>query len=105
MMPDAGNLRSPALEVHMIRPATLLLATLALAAPAFAQDDVDAETGQKIKYKERTEIDFEGLDVQGELIKPSGALLMDVKRNQFNPLIRFREEFKKEMLQSVDEVK
>ena len=30
----------------------------------------------------------------------SGALLMDVKRNQFNPLIRFREEFKKEMLQS-----
>ena len=105
MMPDAGNVSSPALEVHMIRPATLLLATLALAAPAFAQDDVDAETGQKIKYKERTEIDFEEVDVSGELIKPEGQLLIERKKASFNPLIRFRENWDAEMKQSIDEVK
>jgi hypothetical protein len=85
--------------------AILTLATISTAAPAFAQDDVDAETGRKIKYKERTEIDFEGVDVNGELIKPSGVLLMDAKRSHFNPLIRFRENFDKEMKESLDEVK
>lgn len=78
----------------------LLLGLLA-SGSAFAQDD---DTRQ-IKYKERTEIDFEGVDVSGELVKPAGALLMDVKRNQFNPLIRLRQNFDVEMRQSVDEVK
>lgn len=90
----------------MKRTFALLLVSTFVGSVAFAQDeDVDAETGQRIKYKERTEIDFEGVDVSGELVKPSGALLMDVKRNQFNPLIRFRENFDAEMKNSVDEVK
>lgn len=82
---------------------TLFLALgLFTAAPALAQD----EGGEReIKYKERTVIDFEGVDVSGELIKPSGALLMDVKREQFNPLIRLRENFNDEMRASIDEVK
>jgi hypothetical protein len=89
----------------MTRTLIAIVTLLAVSAPAFAQDDVDAESGRKIKYKERTEIDFEGVDVNGELVKPSGALLMDVKRSQFNPLIRFRENFDKEMKDSLDEVK
>ncbi len=92
----------------MTRTLALLFVSTLVGSTAFAQDaseDVDTETGQRIKYKERTEIDFEGVDVSGELVKPSGALLMDVKRNQFNPLIRFRENFDAEMKNSVDEVK
>jgi hypothetical protein len=89
----------------MTRTLLAIVTLLAVSAPAFAQDDVDADSGRKIKYKERTEIDFEGVDVNGELVKPSGALLMDVKRSQFNPLIRFRENFDKEMKDSLDEVK
>jgi hypothetical protein len=58
-----------------------------------------------VKYKERTEIDFEDVDVNGELVKPAGALLIDRKRASFNPLIRLREDFNDEMKQSVDEVK
>lgn len=77
---------------------------MAFASPAFAQEEVD-DSGQRIKYKERTEIDFEGVDVQGELVKPQGQLLMDAKKIQFNPLIRLRENFDVEMKQSVDEVK
>lgn len=89
----------------MIRTTFVLLTSLLIGGTAFAQDEVDADSGRTIKYKERTEIDFEGVNVDGELVKPSGALLMEVKRSQFNPLIRMRENFDKEMRQSIDEVK
>jgi len=75
---------------------------LSVAAPAIAQDE---EGERKIIYKTKTEIDFEGLDVSGELVKPSSALVLDRKKAQFNPLITLRTEFNAEMEQSVDEVK
>jgi hypothetical protein len=87
----------------MTRLALLPVLLLSFSTSAFAQEE--DESGRQVKYKERTEIDFEGVDVSGELIKPEGALLMDVKRNQFNPLIRLRENFALEMKQSIDEVK
>jgi hypothetical protein len=86
----------------MTRTLAALLA-LGLSSSAFAQDDADA--GRQIKYKERTEIDFEGVDVTGELVKPAGALLIDRRKAQFNPLIRLRQDFNEEMKASIDEVK
>ena len=80
----------------------LLLASAAVSAPAFAQDE---EGDRKIQYKSRTEIDFEGVEVAGELVKPQGALLLDRKRANFNPLIKLREDFNEEMDQSVNQVK
>lgn len=80
-----------------------VLFALVVAAPAYAQETDDS--GRQIKYKERTEIDFEGLDVTGELVKPAGQLLLDRRKANFNPLIRMRENFTEEMKQSVDEVK
>ena len=81
----------------------LLAATAFFSVPvvAFAQDDEE----RTVKYKERTEIDFEGLDVSGELVKPQGALLLDRKRASFNPLIRLRTDFNQEMAESVDQIK
>jgi hypothetical protein len=70
---------------------------------AFAQE-VDEE-GRQIKYKDRTEIDFEGVDVTGELVKPQGQLLLDRRKANFNPLIKLRTNFNEEMKQSVNEVK
>ena len=70
--------------------------------PALAQDD---DSGRSVKYKERTEIDFEGVDVTGELVKPAGSLLLDRRKASFNPLIKLREDFNEEMKTSVDEVK
>ncbi len=87
----------------MLRTFVALLATL-VAVPAFAQEE-PAEDGQKIKYKERTEIDFEGVDVTGELVKPQGSLLLDRRKANFNPLIKLREDWDLEMKQSVDEIK
>lgn len=35
-----------------------------------------------------TTIDFDDLDITGELVKPEGALVLDRKKSQFSPLIR-----------------
>ena len=83
----------------------VVAATLgALSAPALAQDE-EAGGDRKVVYKSKTEIDFEGLDVAGELVKPSSALVLDRKKASFNPLIKLREDFNQEMEQSIDEVK
>ena len=66
----------------------------------FAQDQ-----DRTITYKKRTEIDFEGVDISGELVKPQGALLLDRKRATFNPLIKLRADFNPEMSASVTEIK
>ena len=79
----------------------LLFAASSGLSVALAQDSED----RKVIYKERTEIDFEGLDVAGELVKPQGALLLDRKRASFNPLIKLRTDFNVEMSQSVDQIK
>lgn len=83
-----------------VRLATVLTFGM-ISSTAFAQDEDD----RKVVYKQKTEIDFEGLEVAGELVKPQGALLLDRKRANFNPLIRLRTDFNEEMAQSVDEIK
>lgn len=86
------------------RFALALLLLPLFSASALAQDDLESDT-REVKYKERTEIDFDGVDVTGELVKPQGQLLLDRRKADFNPLIKLRESFDTEMKQSVDEVK
>ena len=50
-------------------------------------------------------IDFEGIEIQGQLVKPQGALLLDRRSATFNPLIKLRTDFDDEMERSVDEIK
>ncbi len=86
--------------------ARLALASVLLYAPAaLAQDEGGDDADRKVVYKQKTEIDFEGLDVSGELVKPQSALVLDRKKAQFNPLIKLRYDFNSEMEQSIDEVK
>ena len=58
----------------------------------------------KITYKKQTEIDFEAIELEGELVKPQGALLLERKRAAFNPLITLRKDFNKEMKESIKAV-
>jgi hypothetical protein len=67
---------------------------------ALAQDE-----DRDVRYKSRTEIDFEGVDVTGQLVKPQGALLLDRKRASFNPLVKLRADFNPEISLSVEEIK
>ena len=67
---------------------------------AFGQED-----NRKIRYKKETEIDFDGLEIEGELIKPTGALIVERSGVKFNPLIELRTDWNKEMAQSVNSIK
>ena len=82
---------------------TFLLLLTAIAAADEPQDD--SAENRRIIYKEKTEIDFEGLELEGELIKPQGALLLERKSAKFNPLIKLRTDFDVEMSDSVREIK
>ena len=68
---------------------------------AVANDD---ETNN-VKYQSKTEIDFEGLEIEGELVKPTGALLLERRSANFNPLITLRNSFDIEMRKSVNDIK
>jgi hypothetical protein len=81
---------------------TYLLLSL-LSGPAYADDDQDK--AQKVVYKQRTEIDFEGLEIEGQLLKPNGSLVLERKAAAFNPLIKLRTDFNQEMNLSVEEMK
>jgi len=75
---------------------------LLLSGVAYADDKKEEP---KVVYKERTEIDFEGVEVQGELVKPQGSLLLERKHAKFNPMIKLRTDFDDEMDKSVNEIK
>ena len=74
----------------------LLISSIALAN--------DSNDEPKIVYKEKTEIDFEALELEGELVKPQGSLLLERKKATFNPLIKLRKDFNLEMTDSVREI-
>jgi hypothetical protein len=63
-------------------------------------DPPEPSEDREIRYRARTEIDFEGVDVAGELVRPQGSLILDRKKGAFNPLIRLREEFNEEITDS-----
>jgi len=78
------------------------LVLLMLSGVAYADDKKEEP---KVVYKQKTEIDFEGVDVVGELVKPQGSLILDRKRAKFNSMVWIRSNFDDEMDKSVDEVK
>ncbi len=79
------------------------LLALFFATPTMAQDK-DSGDDRKIIYKQRTEIDFESVDVTGALIKPAGALVITRKKATFPPLIKLREDWNDEMKKTIKKV-
>ena len=63
------------------------------------------ETDRQIRYQKETEIDFDELEIEGELIKPTGALIVERSGVKFNPLIELRTDWNREMSQSVNSIK
>ncbi len=81
----------------------LTLILLAFSNVSFAEEPED-ETPTVI-YKEETEIDFEDLEIDGQIVKPDGNLIIDRTESTFNPLIKLRMDFNPEMDQSIDHIK
>lgn len=79
---------------------------LLFASLAFAGDDnLDEDSDRKIIYKQRTEIDFESLEVEGVLVKPSSSLVLERKKAAFNPLVKIRTDWVDMIEESIDEAK
>ena len=68
---------------------------------ALAQDTEETV----VVYKQKTEIDFEGFEIEGQLLKPNGSIITERKQATFNPLIKLRTEFNHEMIESVKDIK
>lgn len=75
-----------------------------LTAQADGPDDSPSD-GPKIVYKKQTEIDFEAIELEGELVKPLGSFTIEKRKVTFNPFIELRKDFDEEMSQSVAEIK
>jgi len=82
-----------------------ILAVVFLMSNAAVAEDTVSDSERKITYKQKTEIDFVGLDVLGEIVKPSSALVLERKGATFNPLIVLRTDWSDKIYESVDEVK
>ena len=65
----------------------------------------EPEAEPKVVYKQKTEIDFEGVEIEGELVKPQGALLLNRRAARFNPMVWVRTDFDDEIDKTVEEVK
>ena len=79
---------------------------LLFASLAFAGDnDLDEDSDRRVVYKQKTEIDFESLEVEGTLVKPSSSLVLERKKAAFNPLVKIRTDWVDMIDESIDEAK
>ena len=81
--------------------AIFILSLATLSGHAWAGDDDE----ERVVYKQKTEIDFEDLEIEAVLQKPQSALILERKKANFNPLIKLRTDWQDEMDQSIDEMK
>ena len=79
----------------------ILVPLLFLAGHAIADDDGE----RKVVYRQETTIDFEDLEIEGILVKPQSALVLERKKASFNPLIKLRTDWNDEIEKNIDEVK
>jgi hypothetical protein len=82
-----------------------LVLFLMFSTTAMADDTEEPTQERRVVYKQRTEIDFEGLEIEGALVRPQGALILARKAGSFNPLIRLRMDFEPELNNSVNLIK
>ena len=61
--------------------------------------------GTKVKYKKKTQYDFEGANVEGIYNKPSGSYISNIKDVKARSIIRVRENFDSEVVDSARSVK
>jgi len=81
----------------------LWVAALCVSGLAFAQDagGKGGGGGDKIRYNKTTNIDFENDTIEGDLTKPDGEYIEARKKVKHSNLIRIREDFKDQVLDSV----
>jgi|GEM_PF-1215854 len=61
--------------------------------------------GSTIKYKKKSEFDFEGANIEGLYNKPSGSYISNIKDVKARSIIRIRDNFDAEVIDSARLVK
>ena len=83
----------------------LALVLLALPTVGLAQEVDGSDQNRKVKYAERTEIDFVGVEVTSDFARPQAILVPEVIREGFAPMIEPRTDFTAEMRESILQVR
>jgi len=83
--------------------ATLL--ALTLSGTAFAQATDTTTRNRTVVYAEQTVIDFTGVDVNVPVTRPSLTAVQERQSARFNPMIKLRPDFNKEMRESVSDLR
>jgi hypothetical protein len=88
----------------MRHPALILFVVLTfLLVPSITVSQNSSEP--TVRYKKKTEIDFEDVTVAGALKRPHGSYMLEKRQSRFNPLIKLKENFDREMLKSVEQMR
>ncbi len=84
---------------------------MSLAPAAFAQDSLPTAGeamggggGGGVVYKKETVYDFDGDDVEGNLVKPDEANITGEQHGKTSSLIKIRADFIPEMIKSVENI-
>jgi Ni/Co efflux regulator RcnB len=79
-----------------------LIATLLLASPlaAAAQDAKGGGTQPKVEYEKKTVINFEDDTIEGDLKRPDGEYVEARQKVEHSNLIRIREDWRDQVMQS-----
>ena len=81
-----------------------LIGGLAFTAGLLVSHPAKAES-ERVIYPKKTELDFEGLQLQGELRNPGEFYFQHRKEDQFDSLVKRRKNFHREMLRDVVSVR
>ncbi len=66
---------------------------------------IEKRGDKTIKYKKKTSYDFEGANIDGIYNKPSGSYISNIKDVKARSIIRIRENFDNEVIDSVRSLK
>ena len=80
-----------------------MIAFFSLIGIALATAEVNEEP--TVVFKKETHLDFDLVDVKGQLIKPRGSIVVVRQKAIFNPLLTLREHFNAELMSSIDEIR
>ena len=80
-----------------------------LATPAFAQNEPapaeGSEDAPNIRYKDKTEIDFQERWIGGAIDGPRIGLVSGMPDRIFNPLVKLKDDFSAEMIESTSAIR
>ena len=82
-----------------------IIAIFSIMGSAFADDSDLEESDRKVIYKQKTEIDFESLDVEATIQRPQSSLILERKRSAFNPLVKIRSDWDDLIQEEIGEAK